>query len=103
MAGGEERIDVVARLRERRKLLWAVASGFIASGLLVALAIGAVTGSLTGGLPLAIAVAAVTLYIAAIFMDIVWEGWGVQLFTVITVIIVTLLFLNMIFGRQVMP
>jgi uncharacterized membrane protein YjjP (DUF1212 family) len=97
------RLDVVARLREYRKLMVAVAAGFLASGLLVLLALGAVTGSLTGGAALAIAVAAVTLFIALIFMDVLWEGWGVQLFTAITVVVVTLLLLNMIFGRQVMP
>ncbi len=103
---GEEeakKVDYAARLRERRKLAWGVAVGFMSSALLMIFTLGVVIGTLTTGTALAVAVTVITLFIAFLLMDVVWEGWGVQLFSVITVIVVLLLILNIIFGRQVMP
>ncbi|MCE4612181.1 MAG: hypothetical protein F7B17_09450 [Desulfurococcales archaeon] len=102
-AQGAQKVDYAVRLRERRKLAWAVAVGFMSSALLMVFTLGVVTGALTTGAALAVAVAVITLFVAFMLMDIVWEGWGIQLFSVITVIIVMLLMLNIIFGRQVMP
>ncbi len=95
--------EPVYRLKELRKLAWAIAAGFAVSGLLILFTIGVITGSITSGLAIAIVTLGLIILTAAIFMDVLWEGWGVQLFSVITLVIVMLLILNIIFGRQVMP
>ncbi len=98
-----EAAEQLYRAKEQRKLLWAIVTGFTASGLLMLFTVGVITGSLTGGLAIALATIVFTLLVAAALMDVAWEGWGIQLFTAITFVIVMLLILNIIFGRQVMP
>ena len=98
-----QKVEYAVRLRERRKLAWAIAVGFLTSGLLIVFTLGVITGALMTPVALAAAVIVITLFVAFMLMDIVWEGWGIQLFSVITIIIVSLLLLNIIFGRQVMP
>jgi len=86
--------------KERIKMYWAIAATFAISGFIVLLALAAVTGSLAPGLVYAIILIALTFFAALYLMDIIWEGKGVILFAVLTMIVVLLIFGNMIFGRQ---
>ncbi len=100
MAEGQKVFEAV---RERAKLYWGIAAAFLTSGLLMILTISVLAGWMPIGAAFAASLLAISVLATLFLMDVAWEGWGVKLFTVITYIVVFMMFANMIFGRALGP